>query len=157
MAKAVVAKSEKEFLGTKKEWVVGKSPIPIAEGHGYYDGACDIVAKDEKGYYFTHSRDVDSGLLDTHRIYNRIVPIEEIIQIILNPPKVEVVEVVVGAGGDGTVTPAEAITAVLEAPVQGEVEKLVKLAEDLCVQKYLQEQEKVTVAEQEEFDAEIYN
>ena len=90
MAKAVVAKSDREFLGTKNEWVIGKSPIPITEGHGYYDGACDIVAKDEKGYYFTHSRDVDSGLLDTHRIYNRIVPIEEIVQIILNPPKVEV-------------------------------------------------------------------
>lgn len=71
----------KEFFGTKKEWLVGKNPNPQTGGE--YGGACDVIAKDSKGYYYTNSACVGSGLLDQNRICRRSVPAEAEIMAVL--------------------------------------------------------------------------
>ncbi|MFZ2657411.1 MAG: hypothetical protein WAX69_20915 [Victivallales bacterium] len=71
----------KEFFGTKKEWLVGKNPN--SQTGGEFSGACDVIAKDTKGYYFTNSACVGSGLLDQNRICKRVVPTEAEVKAVL--------------------------------------------------------------------------
>ena len=71
----------KEFFGTKKEWLIGKNPNPQTGGE--FGGACDVIAKDGKGYYYTNSACVGSGLLDQNRICKRLVPAEADIKAVL--------------------------------------------------------------------------
>jgi len=87
MVKETKVADQKEFFGTKSEWVIGKNPYP--QIGGVFDGAIDIIAKDDKGYYYTHTFYV-GGVMDPYRIYNRMPASDADVEKSLNPPAVVV-------------------------------------------------------------------
>ena len=78
-------KEELYYFGTKREWIVCKNEDKnIVDKFG---DKLDLIAKDEIGYYYTQSNLL--GLTDSNRLYRRIVPTEETVNAIINPPKPE--------------------------------------------------------------------
>ena len=113
MAKEKKVIDQREFFGTKSEWVIGKNPYP--QIGSVFDGATDIIAKDEKGHYFTHTFYV-GGVMDPYRVYNRMPASDADVAKSLNPPAVVVppppIETLLPDSADGVipaVIPASAV------------------------------------------------